>query len=288
MGWRTVVINKNCKLSYKNDYLIIRSEDLKMIHLSEINTIIIENGMASITSYLMNELSNKKIKLIICDEKHNPSCEMMPYYGSYNTSKKVITQANWSQEQKDIAWQRIIKYKIHNQAMLLKNLNIDGYEKLLEYEKQVEVADKTNREGHAAKVYFNLLYGMEFYRSEPDNTNISLDYGYTILLSLMNREIVSKGYITQIGINHKNEFNQFNLSCDLMEIFRPMVDEIVYKNREFVFDKEYKHKLIDVCNREVYIQNKKQYLSNAIQIFINSVFDFLENNKESEILNYEF
>ena len=73
-----------------------------------------------------------------------------------------------------------------------------------------------------------------------------------------------------------------------MEIFRPMVDEIVYKNREFVFDKEYKHKLIDVCNREVYIQNKKQYLSNAIQIFISSVFDFLENNKESEILNYEF
>ena len=251
MGWRTVVINKNCKLSYKNDYLIIRSEDLKMIHLSEIN-------------------------------------EMMPYYGSYNTSKKVIHQVNWSQERKDVVWQKIIIYKIHNQAMLLKNLNIDGYEKLLEYEKQVEVADKTNREGHAAKVYFNLLYGMEFYRSEPDNTNISLDYGYTILLSLMNREIVSKGYITQIGINHKNEFNQFNLSCDLMEIFRPMVDEIVYKNREFVFDKEYKHKLIDVCNREVYIQNKKQYLSNAIQIFINSVFDFLENNKESEILNYEF
>lgn len=288
MGWRTVVINKNCKLSYKNDNLIIRSEDLKMIHLSEINTIIIENGMASITSYLINELSNKKIKLIICDEKHNPSCEMMPYYGSYNTSKKVIHQVNWSQERKDVVWQKIIIYKIHNQAMLLKNLNIDGYEKLLEYEKQVEVADKTNREGHAAKVYFNLLYGMEFYRSEPDNTNISLDYGYTILLSLMNREIVSKGYITQIGINHKNEFNQFNLSCDLMEIFRPMVDEIVYKNREFVFDKEYKHKLIDVCNREVYIQNKKQYLSNAIQIFINSVFDFLENNKESEILNYEF
>lgn len=288
MGWRTVVINKNCKLSYKNDYLIIRSEDLKMIHLSEINTIIIENAMASITSYLINELSNKKIKLIICDEKHNPSCEMMPYYGSYNTSKKVINQVNWSQERKDIAWQQIIIYKIHNQAMLLKNLNIDGYEKLLEYEKQVEVADKTNREGHAAKVYFNLLYGMEFYRSEPDNTNISLDYGYTILLSLMNREIVSKGYITQIGINHKNEFNQFNLSCDLMEIFRPMVDEIVYKNREFVLDKEYKHKLIDVCNREVYIQNKKQYLSNAIQIFISSVFDFLENNKESEILNYEF
>ena len=88
MGWRTIVVNKNCKLSYKNDYLIIRSEELKMIHLSEINLIIIENGRVSITSYLINELANKKIKLIICDEKYNPSCEMVPYYGSFNTSKK--------------------------------------------------------------------------------------------------------------------------------------------------------------------------------------------------------
>lgn len=288
MGWRTVVVNNNCKLSYKNDYLIIRSEDLKMIHLSEINTIIIENGMASITSYLINELANKKIKLIICDEKHNPSCEMMPYYGSFNTSKKVMNEIKWTKERKDDAWQIIIKYKIFNQAMLLKKLNIEGYQKLLQYTEQVEIADKTNREGHAAKVYFNLLYGKDFIRNDVDNTNIALDYGYTILLSLMNREIVSKGYITQIGINHKNEFNPFNLSCDLIEIFRPIIDEIVYDNREFVFDKEYKHKLINVCNREVYIQGKKQYLTNAIQIFIKSVFDFLENNKESEILNYEF
>lgn len=288
MGWRTVIISKNCKLSYKNDYLIVRSENLNMIHLSEINTIIVENGMVSITSYLINELANKKIKLIICDEKHNPSCEMIPYYGSFNTSKKIINQVNWTQEKKDKAWKQIIKYKIYNQAMLLKKLKIHGYEKLLEYIEEVENADKTNREGHAAKVYFNLLYGKDFLRSKPDNTNISLDYGYTILLSMINREIVNKGYITQVGINHKNEFNQFNLSCDLMEIFRPLVDEIVYNNREFAFDKEYKYKLVDVCNREVYIQRKKQFLSNAIQIFTNSVFDFLENKEESEILNYEF
>ena len=103
MGWRTVVVSKNCKLSYKNDYLIIRSEDLKMIHLSEINLIIIENGMASITSYLINELANKKIKLIICDEKHNPSCEMMPYYGSFNTSKKILNQISWEKSKKEEA-----------------------------------------------------------------------------------------------------------------------------------------------------------------------------------------
>ena len=121
MGWRTVVVSKNCKLSYKNDYLIIRSEELKMIHLSEINMIMIENGMSSITSYLINELANRKIKLIICDEKHNPTCEIMPYYGSFNTSKKVVNQSRWEKNKKDEVWKEIIKYKIHNQAILLKS-----------------------------------------------------------------------------------------------------------------------------------------------------------------------
>ena len=288
MGWRTVVVNKNCKLSYKNDYLIIRSEELQMIHLSEINTIIVENGMVSITSYLINELANQKIKIIFCDEKRNPSCEMIPYYGSFNTSKKILNQIAWKKERKDKAWQQLIKYKIHNQAMLLRELNISGYEKLLKYEEQVEIADKTNREGHAAKVYFNLLFGMDFCRGKEDNDNTALDYGYSLILSMINREVVNKGYITQLGINHKNEFNQFNLSCDLMEIYRPLVDEIVYKNREFAFDKSYKYKLIDVLNRKVDIDNREQYLTNAFSIFMTSVLNFLEDEKESKILNYEF
>ena len=287
MGWRTVVVNKNCKLSYKNDYLIIRSEELQMIHLSEISTIIVENGMVSITSYLINELAQQKIKIIFCDEKHNPSCEIIPYYGAFNTSKKVTNQAKWEKDKKQKAWQQIVKHKIHNQAMLLKKLDIKGYEKLLEFEKQVELDDKTNREGHAAKVYFNLLFGMDFSRDKEDNTNTALDYGYSIILSILNREIVSKGYITQLGINHKNEFNQFNLSSDLMEIFRPLIDEIVYKNREFAFDKSYKYKLIDVYNRQVMIKNKEQYLNNAVPIFITNVFNFLED-RESKIINYEF
>ena len=288
MGWRTIVVSKNCKLSYKNDYLIIRSEDLKMIHLSEINMIIIENGMASITSYLINELANKKIKLIICDEKHNPSCEIMPYYASFNTSKKILSQIAWKKDKKEQAWKKIVEYKIHNQAMLLKKLEIDGYQKLLEYEQHVELADKTNREGHAAKVYFNLLFGMDFIRGRTDNTNSALDYGYAILLSILNREVVSKGYITPLGFNHRSEYNQFNLSCDLMEIFRPLIDEIVFCNREFVFDKSFKYKLVNVNNRKVSIQNKEQFLINAVPIFITSVFDFLENEEESKILNYEF
>lgn len=288
MGWRTVVVSKNCKLSYKNDYLIIRSDTLQMIHLSEINIIVIENGMVSITSYLINELANNKIKLIFCDEKHNPSSELIPYYGAHNTSKKILNQIEWKKDRKEQVWQQIIKDKIHNQAKILEKLSIQGYEKLYEYEKQVELNDKTNREGHAAKVYFNLLFGKDFIRGKGDNVNIALDYGYTILLSVFNREIVSKGYITPLGINHKNEFNQFNLSCDLMEPYRPLIDYIVYNNADRVFEKTYKYKLINVINEIVTIDNKEQYVANAIPLFINSVFRFLENNEESKISNYEF
>ena len=286
MGWRTVVINKNCKLSYKNDYLVIRSENLQMIHLSEINIILIENGMVSITSYLINELINNKIKLIFCDEMHNPAGEIMPYYNSFNTSKKIQNQIEWKDTRKKMVWQQIIKYKIHNQAMLLKKLKIYEYNKLIEYENKVKFGDETNREGHAAKIYFNLLFGKNFIRGMNDNINASLDYGYSILLSAFNKEIVSKGYITQIGLNHKNEYNQFNLTCDLMETFRPLIDEIVYNNINNEFDKNQKYKLIDVLNETIYINEKEQYVANAIPIYIQSVFNMLEN-EESKVLNYE-
>ena len=286
MGWRTVVVSNNCKLSFKNDYLIIRNEELKMIYLPEIETIMIESGMISITSYLINEIAQRKINLIFCDEKHNPSCELLPYYGSFNTSKKIANQINW--KNKDIVWQNIIKNKIHNQAMLLKKAGIKEYTNLIEYENQVELNDISNREGHAAKLYFNLLFGDNFIRNGLDVRNSALNYGYSILLSMLNREIIKKGYITPLGINHRNEFNQFNLSCDLMEIFSPLVDEIVYKNGERELTKEYKHEIVNISNKKIKVEGKEQYLSNAVPIIIKSIFNSLESDNVGKILNYEF
>ena len=287
MGWRTVAINKKCKLSYKNDYLLIRSEKLEMIHLSEINMIIVENGMVSITSYLINELANNKIKLIICNEKHTPSCEMVPYYGSFNTSKKVLIQSKWRKHTKDLAWQILVKYKIHNQAMLLKSLNKSDYKKLLDYEGQVQVADKTNREGHAAKVYFNALFGKGFTRTEDSPVNAALNYGYSIILSMFNREVVLNGYITQIGLFHNNMFNQFNLASDLMEPFRPIVDRKVFTLLPGKFEKEEKHSMLELVEEEVRIENRKEFLGNAIKIYTRSVFDAINDRDVSKIKFYD-
>ena len=108
------------------------------------------------------------------------------------------------------------------------------------YIEELEVGDVTNREGHAAKVYFNALFGKDFTRSRDCVTNAALNYGYSLILSCINREVTAHGYITQLGLFHSNMFNQFNLSCDLMEPFRIIIDRWVYKNTPTVFGKEEK------------------------------------------------
>lgn len=287
MSWRTIIVSNKCKLSYKNNYLIIRNEEIQMVHLSEINIVVIDSTQVSITTYLISELSKRKIKVIFCDELRNPTAELIPYYGAHNTSKKILNQIKWKDDVKDRVWKKIVTNKIYQQHTVLKLFKIDGNEKLLQYIEQIKDGDVTNREGHAAKVYFNLLFGNNFSRNSECDINSALDYGYAILLSTFNKEVVSKGYITQLGVNHKNEFNFFNFSCDLMEPFRPIVDAVVYNSTGQPFDKAYKYKLINILNLKIKIDGKEQYVANAIPIYVKSVIDAIEQEKPELVLNYE-
>lgn len=285
MSWRTVVITNRCKLSYKNNYLIIRNEENNMIHLSEIGTIIIDSTMISITSYLLSELVKRKIKIIFCDEKRNPISELVPMYGSHNTSKRVLNQVNWDGNIKSVIWSKIIENKINNQANLLQEYGKEEAHMLFQYSKQVKLNDISNREGHAAKVYFNSLFGKEFIRHTGDDINVALDYGYSVLASTINKEVVSNGCITQLGIKHKNEFNYFNLSYDIIEPFRVLVDNIVVKNIENEFNKEYRYKLINVLNSKLKIKGKSYYYINAIKIYVKGLLDALDEG-EPDLVPY--
>ncbi|MPN36753.1 CRISPR-associated endonuclease Cas1 [bioreactor metagenome] len=131
-----------------------------MIHLSEINTLVIDTTTVSITATLLCELMDRKIKVLFCDERHNPKGEVVQYYGSHNTSKKIMSQIKWKNHIKDEIWEEIIKQKIYNQSYILQKYEKENYDKLLGYIEDVEIGDKTNREGHAAKVYFNSLFGI--------------------------------------------------------------------------------------------------------------------------------
>lgn len=287
MTWRTIVIKNKAKLSYKNDYLIVRNEEVLMIHLSEINTIIIDSTAVTITSYLISELLNKKIKIIFCDDKRNPIGEIVSYYGCHNSSQKIYKQIEWNDYAK-LVWTYIIKDKIVKQADLLKIFNLDEYKKLYKYVDELKLFDETNREGHAAKVYFNALFGVEFCREDDNDINYSLNYGYSILLSQFNKEITSLGYITQLGIKHHNYYNHYNLSSDLMEPFRPLVDRIVKENFNGSFDTNMKIKLLDLLNHKVRIKNRDYYVSNAISIYVKSVVNAIEKEDISLIHWYEY
>lgn len=286
MSWRIVVISNSAKLEYKMDYMIVRQSEITKIHLSEISMLIVESTAVSLTAGLLSELTKRKIKVIFCDEKRNPSSELVSYYGSHDTSAKVRQQVGWTAEIKKMMWTEIVSEKIRNQQRFLEDLGKKENVMLTEYLKEIQPGDTTNREGHAAKVYFNAVFGMDFSRSLDIPINAALNYGYGIILSTFNREIVSNGYITQLGLFHDNMFNQFNLDSDLMEPFRILVDRKVYEMKPEKFEKEEKLQLVNILNQEVTIDGKRNYVVNAIKIYCKSVFDAINDNDVSLIRFY--
>ena len=289
MSWRTIIIANSAKLDYKMDCMVVRQEQITKIYLSEIYMLVIESTAVSITASLMAELMKRKIKVIFCDEKRNPAGELINYYGSHDTSNTYRQQIGWSNDIKSIVWTEIVAEKIRQQILFLTTLRKMNESMLLkQYLTELVIGDATNREGHAAKVYFNALFGMDFSRSAEIPVNAALNYGYSILLSAFNREIVANGYFTQLGICHNNMFNQFNLSSDLMEPFRILVDRYVYFMKSDKFTSEEKQKLINLLNDEVIIDAKRNYVNNAIKIYCKSVFNAINENDTALLKFYKY
>lgn len=286
MSWRTIVISNTAKLDYQLGFMVVRGEETVKVHINEIEMLIVESTAVSFTAYLMNELIKNKVKVIFCDEKRNPSSELLPYYGSHDTSAKIRHQMEWTKENKAAIWTEIVTEKIRKQAEHLQDRFKTEAVLLYQYIEEMAFGDETNREGHAAKVYFNALFGKDFSRTEECPLNAALNYGYSIILSLFTREVVSNGYITQVGLFHDNMFNQFNLACDLMEPYRPIIDRFVVEMQPMQFEKEEKHQMITVLNREVCIDGRKELLGKAVKIYTRSVFDALNDQDISLIKFY--
>ena len=287
MSWRTVIISNQAKLDYKMGLMVVRGQETKKISVDEMAILVIENPAVSLTGCLLEELVNKKVRVIFCDSKRNPMAELSPHHGSHDSTAKIRTQNEWSEAIKAELWQEIISEKIRKQAEFLEELQKTREAGLLRsYIGQVEKADASNREGHAAKVYFNALFGMDFTRSADNTINAALNYGYSLILSTINREVASNGYLTQIGIFHSNMFNHYNLSCDLMEPFRVLVDRLVYAMHPEQFEKTEKHKLWRILDDRVVIDHSSQTLMNALKIYTRSFFDAINDNDPGKIKNY--
>ena len=292
MGWRCVVIDSPCKLSVSNNYLIVRNDDVRKIHLSEVYCLMIACPAVNITGIALYELTRNKIKVVFCDEKRDPYGELIGYYGSHNCAKQLRKQLGWSGAAMGFVGTEIVTQKIRNQAAVLRKYGFDERASMLDgYAAEVVHGDTANREGHAAKVYFNALFGMDFSREQDNYINAALNYGYSVILSAINREIVANGYITQIGIFHKNRFNEFNLGCDIMEPIRPLIDNFVAKcpvEEELTSNR--KMEIVNLLNSDVWISGMRTSLLNSLNIYVKSVLDSLTKREPSLIrfIEYEF
>lgn len=290
MGFRAIVISKQSKLEFRQNYLVIRTkEGIQRIYISEISLLLIEHTAISITAVLLQELINQNIDVIFCDNKRNPCSNLLPFYGSYDSSEKIRIQINWSNDIKSLVWTELVKEKIRKQKELLEHLNINTENYFENKINEMKLNDTTNIEAQAAKKYFHYLFSNQFTRSSDNAKNSALNYGYIILLSLVNREVTSKGYLTQLGLHHSSIRNQFNLSCDLMELLRPIVVYEVFTlkiNDEF--GPEEKHLLLKIFEKKFLISNKKYDLKDVVNIYCSSVFTALRNNDISELKFYNF
>ena len=285
MAFRTLIISTHCKLEYSLEYLVYRGVDAtKRIFLNEISTILIESTQVSITTSLINELVKRKIKVIFCDEKHDPIGEITPYNNSHNSSERILTQIERDKDTKDIIWKEIIKEKIKTESLMLRKYGaLDASSQLENYLLNVENGDITNREGHAAKVYFNNIFYDGFSRKENCDLNASLNYGYTLILSQFNRIVTAAGYLTQIGIHHKGQFNPFNFSCDLMEPFRYIVDQYAIKIYKEKLD--FKKELVNMLSINLIINGREVSFSNALTIYFNSVVEAI-NKQNPKLIKF--
>jgi CRISPR-associated endonuclease Cas1 subtype II len=287
MSYQTVVISRSAKLDYSMGYLVVRQEGTKKIHMADISVLMIESTAVSLTAALLAELTKSKVKVVFCDEKRQPSSELLPYYGCHDCSGKLRTQIGWADNIKNAVWTEIVREKISKQSEHLKEYGLPSAVLLEDYICDLSFGDESNREGHAARVYFSALFGDNFSRSQENSINAALNYGYSILLSMFDREIVLNGYTTRLGIFHDNADNPFNLGSDLMEPFRILVDRIVRRNIPEKFEAEEKRRILEIVNGEVSIAGKKEYIPNAVKIYVRSVFDAINDNDISEINFYQ-
>lgn len=288
MAFRVIKISSRCKLETQLNYLVCRADKETRVLLDDIAILLIENQQVCITSALLAELVEHKVRVIFCDSKHNPHSELIPQHGVHNTYERIKLQMGWEQPIKDRIWSSIIWQKIHNQGHLVKYLgDLTAYERISGFKSELQEGDKTNREGLAAKAYFASLFGSGFdRRDDSSDTNTFLNYGYSRIRSARNREVSLAGYLNPIGIHHIGPDNPFNFGCDLREPFRPFVDKRIASNE---IDKpNFKNQRINILNSEVLCDGKVTILSNAIHNFAVSVFSALNAQNPSRIYTVKF
>ena len=229
---RTLVFSNPMTLSLKNCQLVLAYKDdpdnKVTIPIEDIGVVIIEHQQVSITIPLMNALVEGNVQVVMCNNRGMPSAMLQSFEGNNLQGENLRNQMGAGEVLKKQLWKQIGEAKIRNQAALLNKVGQEG-DRLKQYYQNVKSGDADNREGIAARIYFSELFGESFLRDRTvPGINALLNYGYAILRAATARALVSSGLLPAIGLFHHNRSNAFPLADDVMEPYRPYVDEIVY------------------------------------------------------------
>lgn len=281
MGWRSIIITQHAKLAYSSRTMIVQTNDgINQIPIDDISLLLISTTQAVITTALISELSKKNVKIIFTDDTHKPISETYGYYPNHRSAGLLREQLNWEIGRSQVLWTKVVASKLINQINVLKLQNVKT-SSLEDELNKLELNDITNREAVIARKYFPLLFEDGFSRRNGSVINTALNYGYSILLSTINQEIVSNGYLTYIGIHHDNEENQFNLASDLMEPFRPIVDFWLANKKFNEFTPDVKYGLVELLSLEIKYNGKNTLLRNAITIHVRNCLKYLSNKEQN-------
>lgn len=291
MSWRIVYVSQANKISLNlNSLQIIQGEEKYFVNLNEISTLVVEDYTCVLTNRLLIELANQGIPILILGLNKMPVGEFLPISDNVKTTKKIYEQCGWKDETKDKLWTEIIKAKITNQIITLKLLNKENkLQMLVDNIQKMTIGDKTNMEGISARIYFKELFDNNFTRFENDIENGCLNLCYHLVRTLISKEIIARGFNTTLGINHKSQYNTFNLADDIIEVFRPIVDYYVYnllQEDEFKeaeeLTKELKVKLLDVVNYKIEYSDRKYSIMNAVPYYVANIITYMEKDGKSE------
>ena len=270
---QTLFFSNPCRLSLKLKQLVIERDDLpKPITrpIEDLAVVVIENQQVLITIPLMNELAANNVAVIICDNKYMPAVQLMSLKANTTQQESYKYQLSVSQPLLKRTWKEIIEAKIRNQALLLESLDKNA-SMLKPLYNNVKSGDADNHEGIAARLYWQELFEKDFRRSRfGDTPNDLLNYGYTVLRAATARALVGSGLNLSFGIFHRNRYNAFPLADDVMEAYRPYVDDIVYRylqeNDDIMLGKESKAELVNVIYRDVLINGNRHPLQVALTL----------------------
>lgn len=285
MAWQVIGISNPAQLSLKDHQLVIKQNETVSLPIEDIDALILDSYGILTTANLITELSSNGTTVVVCDDKHLPSSVIIPYSQHSRQAKVSRQQIAIGQPFRKQLWQKIIVQKITNQADVLQQFDYDAAP-LHAMTKIVKSGDSDNRESQAARIYFSRLLD-DATRRKPMWHNAALNYGYAMVRSHIARHIAARGLIASQGIFHRSELNSFNLADDIIEPFRPAVDQYILTciapfhigEQDANLTGEDRQKLIDVLNQLVVINSKKFSIKHAVEYTIESLVQAIEEER---------